>query len=67
MRFRAFFEDYAYLPGDVSELDFPKQVEIRSPAVDAIARFRWKRVMFADELSDRLFTIPERSSAGRDG
>ena len=67
VRFRAFFGDYEVLAGDEANLEFPKQVEIRSPAVDSVARFRWKRVMFAQGLSDRLFTIPERSSSGRDG
>lgn len=59
IRFRVLFERYEALEGEGGVI-FPKRVTIRSPGVDSEARFDWKRVMLASELSDRLFTLPER-------
>ena len=67
IRFRATFEDYRSLDGDAGEVDFPNQLTVRSPAAESLARFVWKRVMLAEELSDRLFMIPERGAPNQDG
>ncbi len=67
IRFRATFEDYRSLDGDAGEVDFPNRVTIRSPAAESLARFVWKRVMLAEELSDRFFMIPERAAPNQDG
>jgi len=57
IRYRAIFERYEVLDG-ADRVSFPMRVTIRSPGVDSEARFDWKRVVFASELSDRLFTLP---------
>jgi hypothetical protein len=64
IRFRALFEQYEVLAAS-GGVFFPKRVTIRSPVVDSKARFDWKRVMLASELSDRLFTLPERRTSGQ--
>ncbi len=64
LRYRARFEDYAGLGEGEDRVEFPNLVTIESPAVRSEARFAWKRVMLATELSDRLFQLPERG-AGR--
>ena len=48
---------------DVSDDDFPNRMTIHSPGMgtESLARFVWKRVMLADELSDRFFEIRRRS------
>ena len=72
LRYTAGFEDYVDLaPAD--ELDaesgviFPKRVTLSSPRTGSEARFVWKRVMFADDLSDSVFRIPEIESPQRPG
>jgi hypothetical protein len=76
IRFRATFEDYRPLDADNADADagegdepmmFPNQITIRSSAAESLARFVWRRVMLADELSGRLFMIPERDDAREDG
>lgn len=66
LRYRARFEDYAGMGEGKDRVEFPNLVTIESPAMRSEARFAWKRVMLADELSDRLFRLPERG-AGRGG
>jgi hypothetical protein len=67
IRFRATFENYRALDGDVGGADFPNRVTVRSLEAQSLARFDWKRVMLAEELSDQFFTIPERDASNRDG
>lgn len=67
IRFRATFEDYRSLGDAAGGVDFPKRVTIRSPAAKSLARFVWKRVVLAEELSDRFFMIPERTASNQDG
>jgi hypothetical protein len=67
VRYRALFEDYEPLVSGDIDSAFPHRITIRSPAVASEARFVWKRVMLAEGLSDRFFTLPERGDAGRDG
>lgn len=63
-RYRASFD--AYEDTDASDSrnggsrPYPKRITIRSPSVEAIALFEWKRVMLTDELPDRIFMIPAR-------
>ena len=64
IRFRVLFEQYEQLDGSDGVI-FPMRVTVRSPAVDSEARFVWKRVMLARDLSDRLFTLPARRNAGQ--
>jgi len=64
IRFRVLFEQYEPLEGADGVL-FPMRITIRSPGVESEARFDWKRVMLASELSDRLFTLPERRKSGQ--
>jgi hypothetical protein len=65
MRFRATFEEYKPLvDGDVGSA-FPHRITIRSPAVESEARFVWKRVILAEELSDRFFELLDRSDRNR--
>jgi hypothetical protein len=66
LRYRVRFEDYAGLGEGAGRVEFPNLVTIDSPAVRSQARFAWKRVMLAAELSDRLFRLPERG-AGQGG
>ncbi len=66
IRFRASFDRYEVLEG-ADGVNFPMRVTIRSPGVDSLARFEWKRVMLASELSDRLFRLPLRRSPGMGG
>ncbi len=66
VRLRVLFEQYEPLDG-ADGVIFPKRVTVRSPAALSEARFDWKRVMFATDLSDRLFVLPEPRSAGRGG
>jgi hypothetical protein len=65
IRFRATFEGYQTLPGDDSDLEFPERTTIHSPGsgTKSMARFVWKRVMLAEELSDRFFQIRRRSKS----
>jgi hypothetical protein len=65
IRFRATFEGYQTLPGDDSDLEFPERTTIHSPGsgMESMARFVWKRVMLAEELSDRFFQIRRRSKS----
>ena len=64
-RYRASFDDYADLGGTQIIRRFPMRITIRSPQVEAWARFEWKRVMLTNQLPDRFFTIPaERESGG---
>ena len=66
IRLRVLFEGYE--PLDAADgVIFPKRITIRSPAVLSEARFDWKRVMFATDLSDRLFVLPEPRRTGRGG
>ena len=67
LRYRARFEEYASLGEGEDRVEFPKLVTIESPAVQSQARFAWKRVMLAGELSDRLFRLPERGAGRGDG
>jgi hypothetical protein len=65
IRYRATFEGYQSLAGDDSDLEFPNRTTIHSPGAgtEAMARFVWKRVMLAEELSDRFFQIRRRSKS----
>ena len=67
LRFRATFENHRPLGGDESRIDFPYRTTIRSPGASSLARFDWKRVMLADRIPDRFFTIPERNVSNRNG
>lgn len=69
IRYRATFEDYAVQAIGVggSEIEFPNRITLRSPEAESMARFTWKRVMFAEGLSDRFFMIPDRRAAFGDG
>jgi hypothetical protein len=67
VRFKATFEDYNPIVAQDGEADYPNRITIRSSAAESLARFDWKRVMLADELSDRLFEIPVRAGAKQDG
>jgi len=62
LRFRARFEDYRPIGEGAAAVEFPGRVTIESPAVRSQARFAWKRVMLAREVSDRLFRLPERNA-----
>lgn len=75
-RYRASFDDYAELPtaagvgvrGDEEARRFPMRITVESPAVEATARFEWKRIMLTDTLPDRLFRLPTLgTSAGSAG
>lgn len=63
VRLRALFERYAPLDDDDGVI-FPRRITIRSPALESEARFDWKRVMLAEDLSDRLFRLPELRRVG---
>jgi hypothetical protein len=63
-RYQASFDDYADLEGTQIMRRFPMRITIRSPQVEAWARFDWKRVMLANQLPDRFFTIPARRESG---
>ncbi len=71
IRYRARFENFESIPnpaaGDGADVEvvFPKRVTLESPNIGSSARFVWKRVLLADELSDRLFRIP--ATRGEDG
>ena len=81
IRYRAYFEEYAELPAPaavgeepaegraetISGVNFPKRVLLESPIMGSSARFEWKRVMLADDLSDRLFRLPEPRRARQGG
>ncbi len=67
LRYRARFEQYGGLGDGADRSEFPNLVTIESAAARSEARFAWKRVMLAGSLSDRLFELPERGSAGGDG
>jgi hypothetical protein len=64
IRYRVVFERYEPLEG-ADGVFFPMRITIRSPGVDSEARFDWKRIMLASELSDRLFRLPERRKSGQ--
>lgn len=64
IRYRVLFEQYEPLEG-ADGVFFPMRITIRSPGVDSEARFIWKRIMLASELSDRLFRLPERRKSGQ--
>jgi hypothetical protein len=66
LRYRAIFEGYEALGGEGGVV-FPKRVTIRSPGVESEARFDWKRVMLASDLSDRLFVLPQARRPGQGG
>lgn len=65
LRYEVAFEDYQLLAGDDTPAEFPNRVTIRSPAAGSLARFVWRRVMLADELSDRFFDIRPRADSNR--
>ena len=77
IRYRAHFEQYEALPAAAtagegqaegqSGVVFPKRILLESPMVQSSARFEWKRVMLADDLSDRLFQLPEPRRARQGG
>lgn len=60
LRFRARFEAYAPMGAEEPPVEFPGVVTLESPAVRSEARFAWKRVMLAREVSERSFELPER-------
>ena len=65
LRFRADYADYLPLRTETAAEGatpplFPNRVTIESPEAQSMARFEWKRVMLADDLSDQHFEIPER-------
>lgn len=62
LRYRARFEAYGPVVSGEAHTDFPGLVTIDSAGVKSQARFAWKRVMLAGEVSDRLFQLPERGS-----
>lgn len=70
LRYRAFFEEFTTLPAPTGAVAgnegviFPKRVTLESPNIGSEARFVWKRVVLADELSDRLFRIPAPRGGG---
>lgn len=67
IRYRVHFEQYEPLAATAGEgqdegqsgVVFPKRILLESPMAQSSARFEWKRVMLADDLSDRLFQLPE--------
>lgn len=69
LRYRAVYAGFEPLepPAGASgeAAPFAREVTIHSPALDARARFAWKRVMLAAELSDRLFTLPRQLGSAR--
>ncbi len=65
IRFRATFEDYRPLIGDPSTVEFPNRTTIRSPRAGSLARFEWKQVVLAEELSDRFFEIRPSTTSSR--
>jgi hypothetical protein len=67
LRYKVAFEDYQLLAGDDTQVEFPNRVTIRSAAAGSLARFVWKRVMLADELSDRFFELRPRTNSYRGG
>ena len=67
LRFRATFEEYGSLLEGEGQADFPNRITLLSPTAASSARFDWKRVMLADELSDRFFVIPDRGLSNQDG
>jgi hypothetical protein len=73
LRFDVSFDDYQVLDdsqvldSDAAGVEFAKTLTIRSPGAGSSARFVWKRVMLADELSDRFFEIRPRASSNRGG
>lgn len=72
LRFRAGFEDYEPLVLGLTGAEgettlFPHRVTIESPEAESVARFEWKRVMLADELSDQYFRLPERGGGSSGG
>jgi hypothetical protein len=62
LRYRARFEQYGPVGTGEARVDFPALVTIDSAGVKSQARFAWKRVMLAGEVSDRLFQLPERGA-----
>jgi hypothetical protein len=76
VRFRAEYEEYTPLAMSAAAADaatdsssalFPNRVTIESPGAESVARFEWKRVMLADDLSDQHFRIPERGGRASGG
>jgi hypothetical protein len=65
LRYVVAFEQYQLLAGDDSQIGFPHRVTVQSSAAGSVARFVWKRVMLADELSDRLFEVRSRKNSNR--
>jgi len=67
LRYRVTFEDYRALAGTDPEVAFPNRTTIHSPGVEteSSARFVWKQVMLAEELSDRLFEIHPTAGSTR--
>jgi hypothetical protein len=63
-RYRASFDEYADLEGTQGFRRFPMRLTIRSPQLEAWARFEWKRVMLANQLPDRFFTISAQRESG---
>ncbi len=63
LRFRVRFENHRPLGGADPGNEFPYRITIVSPAAASSARFDWKRVMLADRIPDRFFTIPERNAS----
>lgn len=65
LRYRAEYEEYEPLAASAAAAEaamtlFPNCVTIESSEAESVARFEWKRVMLADDLSDQHFRIPER-------
>lgn len=72
VRYSAEYAEYAPLAlsdaaMDAGERLFPNRVTIESPEAESVARFEWKRVMLADDLSDQHFQIPERRGRASGG
>jgi hypothetical protein len=63
-RFLAFFDEYEDLAEVGLEERYPMRITVRSPRLDSMARFEWKRVMLSQELPDRLFRIVETAGSG---
>jgi len=63
-RYRASFDEYTDLEGTQGFRRFPMRLTIRSPQLEAWARFEWKRVMLANQLPDRFFTIAAQRESG---
>jgi hypothetical protein len=67
IRYRVTFEDYQAVANGDSNFEFPNRTTIHSPGANSVARFDWKRVMFAEQLSDRFFEIRRRDESTRGG